>query len=77
MEGLHFSAHEVADLQVQLGGCAFEEDVAFGLVSVELGDLLLVDVGQEGNPLVYDAVFASLYVRFLPVPELIYHNVVV
>lgn len=39
--------------------------------------MLLVDVGEEGDPFVYYAVFASLYVGFLAVPELVDHHVVV
>lgn len=62
IEGFHLSGHEVPDLQVELSCGAVKEDVTLGLVSIEFSDLLLVDIGKKGNPLVNDAVLAFLYV---------------
>jgi hypothetical protein len=54
-----------------------KEDITFRLVSVKFGNLLFVNVREEGDPLIYYALFASFYVGFLPVPKLINDDVVI
>lgn len=56
---------------MKLSGCGIEEGIAFGLVTIELCDLLLVDAGKERYPICEYALSELLYVCTLTVPELL------
>jgi hypothetical protein len=47
---------------VELCGGGVEESVAFGLVAIELSDLLFVDTGKERDPICEYALSEFLYV---------------
>lgn len=72
---MQLAAYQITNLHVQLSGSRFEEDGAFGLVTIEFDNLLLVNISNKGYPLIDDILFELINADFLTIVELFDYNI--